>query len=255
MARRIASRGRGKRKLWTTGAGQGGKLKMTRRRWGTRHMRSGGGATELKFLDCAWNGVTIATSTDGAGAEMQPSTGCTGAISVPLVGTSEINRDGRKYTIYSAWVNGIVATTAEIDEDDVAEMTGYWFALVLDMQTNEGTIVSENVYINPGTSSLTILPQPLRNLEKSSRYRILASQYVVPGGAYASTDGTNTASVSPQNAMTVNLSWKGRIVVECSGTAADVASVTTNAIHILAYAGSNFNTPVFVGKSRIRFKG
>lgn len=56
---------------------------------------------ETKFLDTAWNGVAINASTDGAGGELQPSTGCTDCISVPAQGDGESQRDGRKYCVKS----------------------------------------------------------------------------------------------------------------------------------------------------------
>lgn len=116
------------------------------------------------------------------------------------------------------------------------------------------------MYSNPTTSNIGILPQPLRNLENSSRYRVLASQYVEPGGAYAANDNAGTtnftSSVSNQTGPCVNLSWKGNIPVETTtGTGADVANCTTNAVHVLAYAGGTGLTPLFVGKSRVRFVG
>jgi len=96
-----------------------------------RNLRTGGFiGIELKFLDCAWNGVTVSSSTDGASGELQPSSGCTGAISVPAQGNAEQSRDGRRYTIKSIWVSGVVATTAISDEDDVSDLYGYFFALV-----------------------------------------------------------------------------------------------------------------------------
>lgn len=251
MARRVASKRR-------RGNGGGGKRKFARTaaRMPSRNQRTGGfTGMESKFLDCAWNGVGINVSTDGSAGELQPSTGCTNAVSVPAQGNSEITRDGRKYTITSCWVNGVINTSPEQDEVDLTSLTGYWFALVHDKQCNNSTIVSEDVYINPATSGRSMMPQPLRNLEKSSRFTILAKQYVLPASAYAVGDGTNTSSINMQYGPKVNLSWKGKIRVECSATGADVASATNSAIHVLAFAGTSFGTPVFFGKSRLRFVG
>lgn len=85
---------------------------------------------EYKFLDCAWNAVVLNTSTDGSSGEMQPSSGCTNAISVPAQGDGESNRDGRKYCIKSIWVSGIIDSTALQDQADMTEMQGWFFALV-----------------------------------------------------------------------------------------------------------------------------
>lgn len=220
------------------------------------NMRTGGFlGIEYKFLDCTWNGVAIAESADGAGGELQPSAGCTSAISVPAQGDGESERDGRKYTLKSAWVSGVITYTGLQDQADVAQTLGFFFALVLDTQANGATIVSENVYTNPSTVAPSILPQPLRDLQQSKRYRVLASQYIPPPGAYSGSDGANTSSVVPQCAPHVNLSWKGNIVCDSSGTTASVASASDNALHVIAYAGQTAFTPVFKGKSRVRFVG
>jgi len=210
---------------------------------------------ELKFLDCAWNGVSIATSTDGTGAELQPSSGCTGAISVPAQGDGESARDGRKYVLKSVWISGVVTTTAFATRDDPEEGFGYFFALVLDTQTNKMTINSEDVYVNPASSGIAILPQPLRNLSNSGRFKILASQYVPMGGQYAFNDAAATGSCNAQISPEVSLSWSGSINCDTAGTAADVNIATDNSLHVLAFAGTQNYAPQFIGKSRVRFMG
>lgn len=232
------------------------KRAQRQRRYRTYMNRRTGGflGLELKFLDCAWNGVTIQTSTDGSGLELQPSTGCTGCISTPAIGTGENQRDGRKWTIKSIWVSGNINPVVSTDQTDVITDKGYFFALVLDTQCNGATIDSEDVYINPGTGAAAMLPQPLRNLQFSNRFRILDRQYVPPNGAYSMTDGTNTASLVPQNSDCVSLNWKGEILCEASGNTADVADTTTNAVHVIACTGGGF-TANFQGKSRVRFMG
>lgn len=118
--------------------------------------------------------------------------------------------------------------------------------------------MSENVYLNPSTSALAIVPQPLRNLANSKRYRILASKYIRPGGAMISNDNAGTAAftstINCQVGQTVSLSWRGNIVCDSKGTTADIASAADNAIHLLAYRAGN-PQGTFTGKSRVRFVG
>lgn len=213
------------------------------------------GSTELKYLDCAFNAVTIPAGTsDASGLEMAPSSGCSGAISVPAQGDGESNRDGRKYTIKSVWASGVIDYVAMSDQADALDNTGTYLCLVLDTQCNGVTVISENVFTNPATAGRSLLPQPLRNLAYSKRYRILASTYVEPGGMYAMTDGTSTASLNGQQNPVVSLSWKGNIVCDSSGTTANVVSASDNAIHMLAFHGGGLSR-TFNGKTRVRFIG
>lgn len=129
---------------------------------------------------------------------------------------------------------------------------------MLDTQTNGGTatgINSEDVYINPSSGAGAMMPQPLRNLANSKRFRILASTYVPPGGAYAGTDGTNTNSINAQTRPKVSLSWRGNLVADSLGTTANVTSAADYSIHVVACAGETGFTPTFEGKSRVRFVG
>ncbi len=220
------------------------------------NIRTGGySGMELKFLDTAWNAVAMATSTDGSGGELQPSSGCTNAISIPAQGDGESNRDGRKYTLKQAWFSGTVNSSPLANQADVSEFGGYFFAMVLDTQANGATVASEDVYINPSTLAAAMLPQPLRNLQNVKRFRVLDTIYIEPADMYSSTDGTNTASLSHQRAPVVNLNWKGHLECTATGTTADVASASDNAIHIIVFAGDTTLAPVLTGKCRVRFTG
>lgn len=217
--------------------------------------RAGRFSAELKFLDCAFNAVAINNSTDGASGEIQPSSGCTGALSVPAQGDGESQRDGRKYTITSIWVSGMIEQAGDTAQTSINESQGYWFALVLDTQANGATIVSENVFINPSTNGNAILPQPLRNLQNSKRYRVLAKTYIPPAGLTTGQDAaTPSFAVGGQYAPTMSIGWKGKIICDSTGTTADVSSASDNAIHLIGYRGSNY-TATLVGKSRVRFYG
>ena len=221
-----------------------------------RNYRTGGYlGIELKFLDCAWNGVTISSSTTGANGEMQPSSGCTDCISVPAQGDGESQRDGRNFIIRSIWVSGEVDWTTLTGQTTFGELGNLFFALVLDKQANGSTIVSEDVYLNPGTSGIAMLPHPLRNLQNSKRFSILDSKTIYAPELITAQDAAGTFVIAPGQRPCVSLNWKGSIKVETSGTTADVANATDNAIHVLAYASSVQGTPVFQGKSRVRFMG
>ncbi len=260
---------RGRRRGYL-GRGRGVTKRFKKRRIGTyrssRQARArlnqrtaGFAGLELKFLDLAWNGVGVSVSTDGADGEMQPSTpAAILCCTAPVQGTAENQNDGRVYTLKSLWVSGIIDFTSTKDQSDPEEQSGYYFALVLDTQSNAATMVSENVYINPGTSALQMLPKPLRNLEQSHRFRILDSQYIAPMGIVSTTDhATNSSTMAniPAGNPIINLSWKGNIVVRRSNTTGVVGSITDNAIHLIAYAGSSVFTPIFQGKGRLRFMG
>lgn len=234
----------------------GGRRKRRYRSYMNR--RTGGFiGLELKFLDCAWNSVAIGVSTDGTGGQLQPSTGCTDCISVPAEGDGQSQRIGRKWTVKSIWVSGVVDSAPLSDNNDAADNAGCFFALVLDKQPNGVTITSSQVYTNPGGSSgKAMLPQPLRNLQFSSRYRVLDTCYVDGFNAYSMQDSlaVATASLNAQNDPMVNLNWQGSIVCEAKDTGADIANATTNAFHVIAFNGGGF-TKVFVGKSRMRYMG
>lgn len=230
-----------------------GRLRSTR----TRNYRTGGYlGIEYKFLDCAWNGANnINASGDGANGEQQPTSGCTGCFSCPAQGDGESQRDGRKYCIKSAWVSGAIDYSTVAGAGDVIPNSGIYAAIVLDTQANGATIDSEDIFINPSTQGEGMVPSPLRNLQNSKRFRILASQYIGPRDVTVGTDGTATLSMNPGAQPIVNLSWKGNIMVECTGTTADVASVSDNALHLVMYAADTTFTPKFKGKSRVRFVG
>ncbi len=251
---------RPQRKLWGRRTYRHGFRPIKRRKrssWrGGRNVRSGGFlGTEVKFLDTAWNSVALATSTDGAGGELQPSTGCTNCLSAPAQGDAETEHDGRKYQLISAHISGTVQTSPAANQADAIELFGYYLALVQDKQANAATIESEEVFINPSTLSSSIMPYPLRNLQNVQRFRVLDSVYIHPGGAYSMGDGTNTASINAMSAQAFKLSWKGKINVHSEGTTADVASVTDNALHLIGYAGATNLTPTIHAKCRIRFIG
>lgn len=220
----------------------------------TRNIRTAGYlGIERKFLDCYASSVPIPAPSDCSGGEMQPEGGCTNCISAPAQGDGEQNRDGRKIGIKNVFVTGSVAATAETDQADASAAPTIFVALVLDTQANGATVVSEQVFTNPNDTPL-VNAYPLRNLQYSSRYRVLDHKTIPLGPGHAFTDGANTGTENIAHVPFV-LGFKGDIPVTFTSTTADVANVTDNALHIIAFGTGTQYTPLLSYNSRIRFVG
>jgi len=223
-----------------------------------RNIRTGGYlGIEKKFLDTVGNGVTISESTDATGGEVQPTAGCTGCLSAPAQGDGESNRDGRKCVIKEMMVHGVVTVSAiNKGQGTLSDANYVMVALVLDTQANGATITSEQVFVNGSTSAAQNINM-FRNLEYASRYRVVASRIIklkpymvnnsVAGGAY-----TESAIAVREN---FKLSWSGDIPVTFTGTTADVANVTDNAFHLIAFADNAEWATTCSFLARCRFVG
>lgn len=216
-----------------------------------------GSLKELKFLDCLIEGRAVTAPTTSAGAELQPTAGCLNALSVPAQGVAENDRNGRHYTIKSIFLSGSVTTSnVSSTTNQCHDYPGYFFALVLDKQTNGDAINSEDVYTTGGSLlPSTRMPQPLRNLQHIRRFQILDSVYLTCGGMYAARNNIGVMSTGAQETPTFTLSWKGDLDVYCTNTANDVADVSNYSIHLIGFAGGTGLVPVLNAKSRLRFTG
>lgn len=228
----------------------------------SRNLRSGGFlGMENKFLDVSLNaGVAIPAPTDCTGGEMQPDQGCTGCLSSPAQGDGSQNREGKQIIINKIFISGCVAYTVQQDKTDPFVCPTVWVALVLDTQANAATISSENVFTNPsGVAVCNVFP--FRNLENTSRYRVLAHKTIHPGQTLVMTDhATTSATMScDANNKHFTMSWKGKLKVnfKTTVTTANVSGVVDNALHLVAFASSSTNSlpATMFYNSRIRFTG
>lgn len=234
--------------------GGGGAYKRMRGSMRRRNIRTAGYlGIELKFLDTYASSLAIPAPTDCAGGEMQPEGGCTGCLSAPAQGDGEQNRDGRKIVIKNAYVEGTLTSNTLQDQADVVAAPIVYVALVLDTQANGATVVSEQVFTNPNDQA-SVNASPLRNLEYSSRYRVLAHKVLNMSPVQLFNDGaaTTSAVVTPRN---FKLGWSGDLPVTFTGTTADVANVTDNALHVIAFATDATYTPYISYNARVRFVG
>jgi hypothetical protein len=217
------------------------------------NMRTGGFVgMELKFYDTSLVSSALTAPTDGSGGEHDPATVL--CLSAPAQGNAEQNRDGRKMTIKSVFVNGIINVPPQdgISSGNGKEACKVYVALVQDKQSNGAQENSEDVFINPGANAL-LAASPLRNLEYTSRFRVLSvfeEDIPVPTISYDSAD------IEQSGAMRhFKLSKKVNIPVTFTDSTAGVAQVMDNSLHIVAYTNNTDLAPTLSYNSRIRFVG
>ncbi len=206
---------------------------------------------ETKFYDTSLVGSAITAPADAAGGEHDPST--TVLLNTVVQGDGESNRDGRKITMKNISVNGRVFALTQANQTALDGGCVVYVALVLDTQTNGITMVSEQVFCNQSANA-ALAAQPYRNLQFSRRYKVLGShqfEMLIPDSSY---DGTNIE----QSGVGVNFRFDVKlrdIPVTYTGTTEDVANITDNSLHLIAYTGSTGIVPTLSYNARLRFVG
>lgn len=219
------------------------------------NMRTGGFlGKELKFYDTSLVGSALVTNNDAASCEFDPATVL--CLSAPAQGDGESDRDGNRFIVKSCYVNGQIVCAQQADQTAADGTTWTVLYLVQDKQSNGAQLNSEDVFKNIGASTTTGACV-MRNLQYSSRFRILDSVKVVfDRSAPMTYDGTNIE----QGGMlkTFKLSWKGNMPVQikAGATSAGVAGVADNSIHVLAFTYQPSPLAASLSyTSRIRFVG
>lgn len=238
---------------YSSSSAMAGKRNAGARRMLAANVRTGGflGMT-TKFYDTAVAGAIIASPTDCSGGEVDPATVL--CISAPAQGDGEQNRDGNRALIKSAFITGILEAAPQANQTAGDAASAWMVALVLDTQTNGAQLNSEDVYVNPSAATL-LAGQPLRNLQYSSRFRVLKTvkgHFSQPNMAY---DGTNIEQGGARTPFT--MSWSGSLPVQFKGgaTAAGVAGVADNSLHVIAFTTGTDLAPVIRYNARVRFQG
>ncbi len=252
LARKMARYSGYKRKRSYTQGPVAKRRRYTKRRARSRNPRSGGFlGIEKKFYDTAQN-VALATATGATGGEIDPTT--VDCISAPAQGDGEENRDGNRIVIKSAFVTGVIKMPKQANQTATDDAFSWVVYLVQDQQANGATINSEDVFTNPAASNNTA-STPLRNLQYTSRFKVLAKSAGTFDAPSPSYDGTNMEQ-GGMSQMFV-LSWKGIMPVQFKGgaTAAGVTGVANNAIHVVAWVTSTDMAPTIAYNARVRFEG
>lgn len=220
-----------------------------------RNARTGGFlGQELKFYDTSLVSGTLLAPTDAAGGEHDPS--ATVVLNSVVQGDGEQQRDGRKITMKSLYMNGIIQIAPQASQSSGDSATIIFIAVVLDTQTNGATIVSELVYTNESASAI-LAAAPMRNLQQADRFRVLAvKKFTMQNPNIAndtgSTGGIVTNGLTRPFKMYVKL---GNMVVTYKGTTETVANITDNSLHVIAYCSNAALVPKISYNARLRFMG
>lgn len=202
---------------------------------------------ERKFADFEANEDAFAVSW----ATMEDATAK--SISAVAVGNTESTRVGRVYHITSLHMRGSVSTGSQ--ESSGAPLNDFFCRIVIvwDTQTNAAQLVSGDVMDTGQAKS----EYAFRNLQNTKRFRILMDKTITVNLNNQVNEGAIDKFAAGQKKITwkFNRTFKKPIKVICSGTAAAIASITDNSIHVIGIASSIQSSPVLNYQSRIRFTG
>ena len=124
---------------------------------------------------------------------------------------------------------------------------------MLDTQTNGAALNSEDVFKNQAGSA-RLAASPLRNLQFTSRFKVLEQHQATLKDPFFGYDGTNLE----RNGFDVPFSFYKKLNglrVTYSGTTAAISNIIDNSLHIIAYTTSTDLTPLLYYQSRLRFRG
>ena len=216
---------------------------------GRMNMRTGGYlGLEKKFVDYEYD---AAVSSALAGSEADPAGGALSAISQ---GDGESSRDGRRCTLLSVHVQGFLelprlAGTALSDGARVK------LVLLHDKQTNGAQVNAEDVFVDPTNTELDSCT--FRNLQYQKRFAVLGMKVVDLNLTAGAGNGTTNDTSNTMRSFELHHEFKKPVIVEHSGTTANVSAITDNSVHLLAVS-TNFSTSPIVQLryySRVRFIG
>lgn len=206
---------------------------------------------EKKFYDTS-AAANIVAPTDCSGGEVDPVT--VNCISAPAQGDGGSDRDGRKIVAKYLNIKGSVRFSTLTNQTASIDANRLFVAVVLDTQTNGAQLNSEDVFTNPRAATTTA-DAPLRNLNFAERFKILKSETFKLQDPNFSWDGTNLEI----NGMCEQFDWyiplKNLKIAFNATTAAGVASVLDNSIHLIAFSTTTTPQAAIVYNSRMRFVG
>ncbi len=208
---------------------------------------------EVKFYDQKLLGDALQAPSDASAGEVDPS--ATVLLNTVTQGDGESQRDGRRITMKSIYVEGTVTMAAQASQSTADSGSEVFIALVMDTQTNGATISSEDVFTNPGASATTAAG-PLRNLQFTKRFKILATRrFTMQSPSMTNDTGATGGVIQAGLCKRFKIFKNLNTVVNYSGTTETVANIVDNSLHMIAFTSVVALAPVINYVSRLRFVG
>lgn len=204
---------------------------------------------EKKFLDTSIVQQAIPAPTNSAGAELDPATFL--GLTVPAVGDTEINRDGKQIVGKYLEIKGVVDLDVQTAQSTIDPEVKVYVAAVLDTQTNGAQLNSEDVFTNPGAAVLTAA-SPLRNLLFGPRFKILKSECFTLNARTLSGVPATIIQGGEKKYFDWYIPLKN-MPVNFTNTTGVIANVMDNSVHIVAFSTLAICTLSY--NSRFRFIG
>lgn len=209
---------------------------------------------ERKFYDTTLISGAVTNPTDATGGMLDPS--ATIAFTTVTQGDGEQQRDGRQIGCLYLEIFATVRTVVIEGAADAFAPCNFFFACILDTQTNGAQMLPALCYKNLGTSVFTA-NTPLRNLLSGKRFRVLKQTSFTLTPNAQSTGGSNNFSTNGTSRM---FRWfiplKGLKVNYNAGITETIANSIDNSIHLVGYT-DNVTTavPTISYNARLRFVG
>lgn len=218
------------------------------------NIRTGGYVGVAKKYVDTWNtGTAMVAPTDAAGGELDATGVTVGALSQLLgivQGDGPTFRDGENVRWTSIQLQGTVTCAPQVDQTAIDVGTKVFLALVLDTQTNAAQLNSEDVYSNPSASAANA-PHPLRDMQRTKRFKVLRTwthEFMPPAVSY---DGTNIeqGGLIWSFDCYINLDITQQYVSNSSV----ISSIQDNSFHLIGYTNSTALAPTVQYLCRGRF--
>lgn len=229
------------------------KKRISRGAGGRRRATAASLGVELKYYDQKLVDKVLTQVADATGGEVNPS----GILTLNSVaqGDEETNRDGRKIVMKFISVHGLIHQPITANQTSLGTNAIVFLALVLDTQTNNAPLSSEDVFQNVAADSI-MAAQLFRNLKFNTRFRVLKKMQIRLEQPRASFDGSNIeiGGTHTQFKMDVRLN---DIPVLYSAVTEATASIVDNSLHMIAWFSDSgaYTPPELTYASRLRFVG
>jgi len=170
-------------------------------------------------------------------------------------GDGESNRDGRRCTVKSVAIRGVICEAA-LEDANLLVANEYFIALVQDTQTNGAQLNSEDVYKNIMGGSIGGTSM-LRELQFQTRFKVLATRHLTRPVRTITTDTSgNTSFEAVGTCVKFSMYKKLNMPITFKGTTGIIANVVDNSLHIIAVCLNSANVaPLISYSSRVRFMG